>query len=513
MKKILFLFLFLITVLTSAYSDNCYTNGISYTTSYVAKPLYTFKKDGYWRYAFICTNCVGYTCGTTPPPLMDSDYTDGVCTRSDAGVVTCTKNPDPLGGKQCRDLFQKDGVAYTCNPNTNEATEIPYSDGTTYDPDNNEDIPNCNDGYSVTNKIYMSANGSDTPYKSWSCSKNVTNPDGSITGDNGVIIGADGSITTPNPAGGSTTVFVNGSTSTIHPDGSITTTPPTTPPPTDPGTGTSGGSTGGTDSGSGSTTGGTSGTGSTGGTTGTDTGSGSTGGTDTGTTDTGGTSGTGTGDFGTDSSNTDYWNQSNTGTGTSGGGSTGGTDSGTTTGTDTGTGTTGTDSGTGGTGSTGTGTTGTDSGTATGAGDCNDSNMTLIEKTLCKISNIFTPAGTNPTSNPLASSNSLIDGVTSEYSTFKTNIANQGDTLKSLVYTSIDTVNQGFTFNISPNEVVSCPKDYTLDLSALNMANMNVVLDICLQTSKLQPYFYPLFLIMFSVGTTLITFRMLGVLI
>ena len=73
---------------------------------------------------------------------------------------------------------------------------------------------------------------------------------------------------------------------------------------------------------------------------------------------------------------------------------------------------------------------------------CDDSNMTLTEKTLCKISNIFTPAGTNPTSNPLASSNSLIDGVTSEYSTFKSNIANQGDTLKSLVYSSVDTVNQ-----------------------------------------------------------------------
>lgn len=405
------------------------------------------------------------------------------------GDLDFLPNPDPLGGAQCRDLFQKDGVAYSCNPNNNQATRIPYSNGVTTDPETGDDVPNCNEGYSYTNSPNMSVGGTGTSYYSHTCTKNLTNPDGSITGDNGVTVYPDGSVETPNPDGSKTRVFTDGSTTTTYPDGSTTSTPAPTPP-TDSGTGTSGGSTGGTgtDTGTGSTTGGDSGTGSTGGTTGTDTGTGSTGGTDSGTGTTGGTSGTGTDTGG-----------STGGTGTSGGGSTGGTDSGSTNG-----GTTGTDSGTG----TNTGTTDP----TTGADDCNDLNMTLTEKTLCKIKNVFTPTPNN-TPNPLQNSGGLIDGFIGEYSTFKTNISNQGDTLKSLVYTSIDTVNQGFSFNISPNEVVSCPKDYTLDLSALNMSNMNVVLDICLQTSKLKPYFYPLFLIMFSVGTTLITFRMLGVLI
>lgn len=87
---------------------------------------------------------------------------------SNKGFVTCqdgqykeVPNPDPLAEPRCRDLFQKDGQAYTCNPNTNEATPIPNSDGTTTDPEDGETIPNCNEGYSVssTSNAYVGGSG------------------------------------------------------------------------------------------------------------------------------------------------------------------------------------------------------------------------------------------------------------------------------------------------------------------------------------------------------------------
>lgn len=403
------------------------------------------------------------------------------------GVPNFVPNPDPSSDDgQCNDLFVKDGQAYTCNPNTNEATLIPNSNGLAYDPNNDDYVPNCNDGYDWTSTPTLVIGGSGSNYTTWGCAPSTG------TGDTGTGSTGDGSDTSgDNGVGGST------------------------------GTGT--GDTGST-GGSGSTTGtGDTSTGGSGGSGGSVSGGGSTGGTG----DTG-TANPDTGDITTPpTDNPDTGD--NTGTTTP---PTDNTDNGDTT-------TPPTDGSTDGTGD--------DTDTTNGADSCNDPNLTLQEQMLCKLNSAFGGLGskidtTNSklttsntylksidtslgslnsqltpnqaiNSNPLNGSTSLIDGVINEYSTFKSNITNQGETLKTLVNSSIDTVNNGFEFNITSNEVLNCPKTYELNLSALNMQNMDVILDICEQSSKLKPYFYPLFLILFSIATTIITFRMLGVLI
>ena len=429
MKKILFL---LVLIYNFAFSANT-------TFSYVAQMMsgynYTTDNSGYsypiWQSGsagglmIFWKSSTRILVNTNSPRAVGSDPCIGsVSVNLVNGKVVCSGgsfnealNPDPLGGSECRDLFQKDGVAYTCNPNTNEATSVPYSNGVTIDPEDGKDVPNCNEGYSYDTTINFPNQGTTSGgYNSYTCLKDPFNPDGSFLGDNGTIIGADGSITTPNPAGGSTTVFLDGSTSTIHQDGTITTTPPTTPPPTDSGTGTTG-STGGTGSTSGSTTGGTSGTGTTGGTTGTDTGSGSTGGT-TGTTDTGGTSGTGT---------------------------TGGTTSGTT-GTDTGTSTEPT----------------------TGADNCTDSNMTLLEKTLCKVNNSLNTLPTDggqAFSDKFTGVSSGADGSNDGFMTFISDMRSSYNTFANQITNTRQFFQEGFTFNPIRNIVNSNNLEQCLTIS------------------------------------------------
>ena len=535
MKKIL-LFLFLV------FSYNLFAvcpPGSGPKVTYTATNNYpngnpNFKQVYYpyapwYGYFYLVTNI--YECAQTIP-----NNTSQNCRFDNKGVLHCVDfnvpfpgsfdengnfqvlpNLDPLQDPsgRCRSLYQKDGKAYSCNPDTNEATIIPNSDGVTIDPEDGKDIPNCKSGYTWSS---MGAGGTNTnaspTHTVYSCVPSSST--GSGLGDTGGATNPNvGTVT--NPDGTTTTTLPDGTTHTYYPSSQTTVT---RYPSGEEQTTYHNNSNGGTDSGSGSSTGGTSGTGSTGGTsgtgstggtTGTDSGTGSTGGT-TGTTDGGSTGGT--------SSSGGVGSSTTTGGTPSTGGTTGGTSS-------TG-GTTGTTDG----GSTG-GTTTTTPPTTEIADDCSDPSLTLEQKQLCisnsklttanaklssidsslsSIKNILTPFD-SVTSNPLEGSDSLITGVIGEYTSFKNNIVAQGDTLKTLVYTSIDTVNQGFNFNISSNEVINCPKNYELILSALNMPNMTVTLDICEQTSQLKPYFYPMFLIMFSVMTTILTFRMLGVLL
>ncbi len=541
MKKI-FLFLFLVFSynLFAACAPNSVHKVTYYATYNYPNGTSNFKQVYYpyapwYGYFYLVTD-------DNPCALNIPNNTSQNCRIDKKGVLHCVEpdvpfpssfddngnfqvlpNPDPLQDPsgRCRSLYQKDGQAYSCNPDSNEATLIPNSDGVTIDPEDGRDIPNCKSGYTWSS---MGAGGTNTnaspTHTVYSCvpssstGSGLGNTGGSTNPNVGTVTNPNGTTTTTLPDGTTHTYYPSSQTTvTRYPSGEEQTTyHNNSNGGTDSG---SGSSTGGTDSGSGSSTGGTSGTGTTGGTTGTNTGTGTSGGT-TGTTDGGSPGGT--------SSSGGVGSTSTTG----GTGSTGGT-TGTNTGTGSPGGTTGTNTGTGTSG----GTTTTTPPTTEIADNCSDASLTLEQKQLCisnsklttanaklssidsslsSIKNLLTPLD-SVTSNPLDGSDSLITGVIGEYTSFKNNIVAQGDTLKTLVYTSIDTVNQGFNFNISSNEVINCPKNYELILSALNMPNMTVTLDICEQTSKLKPYFYPMFLIMFSVMTTILTFRMLGVLL
>ena len=204
------------------------------------------------------TTLINYTCGnsgTGAPICSNKIDTNGIMVCKDSNDVDpeYVKNPDPLGGGQCRDLFQKEGQAYTCNPNTNEATPIPNSNGTIADPETGADKPNCNDGYSYTNMPNMSANGSTTGYYTHSCIVDTPTPPTGGTGTGGtgepsISYGGDGSVTMTLPDGTKQTTYGDGWVTTTYPDGSTSSTPPRTGGSggSSGGSGTSGGGTGGT---------------------------------------------------------------------------------------------------------------------------------------------------------------------------------------------------------------------------------------------------------------------------
>lgn len=492
MKKI-FLFLFLIYT-SNLFAETCTAPGIITSTYYLEKQnpnlLFAKKIDGVRTFYIFHVSGKQWYC-SDPEPADNPECVGGFIAGI-TGLYSCKDgsykpNPQDNGSPHCDDLFVKDGQAYTCNPNTNEATLIPNSNGLAYDPNNDDYVPNCNDGYDWTSTPTLVIGGSGSNYTTWGCAPSTG------TGDTGTGSTGDGSDT-----GGDT--GVGGST----------------------GTGTGDTSTGDTGStgGSGSTTGtGDTSTGGSGGSGGSVSGGGSTGGTNPDGGDTTTPPATDNPDTGDNDNTTTTPPIDNPDNGDTTTPPTDGSNDGT----------------------------GDNTDTTNGADSCDDPNLTLQEKMLCKLNSAFGGLGskidtTNSklttsntylnsidsslgsiknqltpnqaiNSNPLNGSTSLIDGVINEYSTFKSNITNQGETLKTLVNSSIDTVNNGFEFNITSNEVLNCPKTYELNLSALNMQNMDVILDICEQSSKLKPYFYPLFLILFSIATTIITFRMLGVLI
>lgn len=187
---------------------------------------------------------------------------NSTCYINDNQQIQCTVNPDPLGGHECRDLFQKNGVAYTCNPNTNEATPIPNSSGTMSDPEDGKDIPKCNDGYEHTSTPTLNQGAPGTGYNSWGCSASTGTGDtgsnnggtgtgtggtGTGTGEPSISYGGDGSVTMTLPDGTKQTTYGDGWVTTTYPDGTTS----STAPHSSGGSGTSGG--GGGSSGSGTT--------------------------------------------------------------------------------------------------------------------------------------------------------------------------------------------------------------------------------------------------------------------
>lgn len=288
MKKILFLLTFIYSFSFAAYNTdraelmsmiNGSTNKLLYFdagtspnysyfvvntysgSSYCGKSSSTYYSfTGYGQYYGICVNY--YSTASEKPqecPFGNTYDTEGVYTCSN-GFYNYNPNPDPLQSDngQCRDLFQKDGVAYTCNPNTNEATPIENSDGVINDPEMG-DVPNCSDGYSpVATQNIPNVGTDEGMYNSWSCESNSgTGDGGSNGGDTGtptptITTNPDGSKSWTLPDGTNLHLTTNGTLTTTYPDGSSTVSQVGTS--YDPTTGSTGGSSGGsgTSGGSGS---------------------------------------------------------------------------------------------------------------------------------------------------------------------------------------------------------------------------------------------------------------------
>ena len=230
MKKILLL---LLLSYSFSFATTCYEK---------KRNTYDFesqcKNQSQW---YTSATCVQNSAGSYYMYFLTSYQTEALCsntgttnevldngiltTNFDNGTTSFTPNPDPLGGGQCRDLFQKDGVAYTCNPNTNEATPIENSSGVGFD-DEGKDAPNCNEGYEVTSTMVV-AGSSGTGYTSWGCSKSSV-PENGGGGDNGnptfetptTSTSQDGSTTWTWSDGTKQTLSSNGTLTTYYPDGS-----------------------------------------------------------------------------------------------------------------------------------------------------------------------------------------------------------------------------------------------------------------------------------------------------
>ncbi|QKF67174.1 putative membrane protein [Arcobacter venerupis] len=446
----------------------------------------------------------GLTCPNVP--IYPNPTDNGVCNSSDGENVICTNNPDPLGGGQCRDLFQKNGQAYTCNPNTNEATPIPNSDGVETDPEKG-DIPKCNEGYEYTSTPHL---GGGDKYNDWGCSASSGTGDGgtgsgSGTGDGGssptITTNADGSKSWTLPNGTNYNLTTNGTLTTTYPDGSSS----VKQVGSDYGAGSSGG-------GSGTSTGGGAGN----------------------TTNENNT----TPPTDTPIDNTPVSNSCN--------------DSGltlqekmlcelnagmkkqnsenapenslnqllkdlkTSNQTD----------------NTALNTNLKDI-KALNENQLNkqtQSNSTLekindsanatelynkvMNETLNKISNqLEADPNTPDTGNALEGAGNIIDTLANEYTTFKDNMINQGNTIVSLVDSSKETINQGFSFTLSQSDITTCPMDYNLDLSSIGQGSFAVKIDLCKYTSMLKPFLYPLFLISMTLGLVFTSFRLIGVLL
>ena len=491
---------------------------INVSTLPYSKGSSTYQFSGSWY--LTAQQGITYTqCSARPVPLAnDSDVNfcgsvtsivNGtrlyLCDKT-TGDFNYAPNPDPLGGSQCRDLFQKDGVAYTCNPNSNEATAIPNSEGTILDPDSpsGKDKPNCNEGFESSSTITV-AGGGNSSYVSWSCiAKTPTPPNGNTggtggTGEPSISYGGDGSITMTLPDGTRQTTYGDGWVTTTYPDGTTSSTPPRT--------------------------GGSGGSGSSGG-------------------GTGGTSGNTTNEDNTTPStdtpidNTPVANSCSDSNltlqekmlcelnaGMKKQNSEGAPqnslnqllkDLKTSNQTD----------------NTAINTNLKDvvSGTAQLVNKQTEANATLknindsanatelytkvMADDLRKISGqLEADPNTPSTGNALEGSGNIIDSLASTFTEFKDNMKNQGDTLSNLISSANNTVNQGFTLTVNNSNLQTCPKSYILDLSSMGLTNQTVVIDICYVASMLKPFLYPIFLILMTISLTFFTFKMIGVLL
>lgn len=512
MKKI---FLFLILAYSYSFANMCTVYSSTYWQGWEDCAYKTSTVNVYGTSITACWNpSTGPYCYAPIPTALATDP-NGVCYHDSQGNQVCTKNPDPSGGPRCNDLFQKDGQAYTCNPNTNEATPIPNSDGITPDPeDPDNNIPKCNDGYEYTSIPSMTVGGSgESGYTSWGCSASTnggntgTGNTGSTGDGSGGGTGStgDGNITTKtNPDGSVTMTLPDGTTNTTYGDGVVITTYP------DGSTSTTGGSGG---------VGGTSGGGS------------------------GGTSGTGTdgntsnesetptpetpidetpvatscsdssltlqekmlcemnagmkklnSESSPDNSLNNLINDMNKNLNTN--------------------------------------ITAVNTNIKTtnqkldsmknlqqhqlSQAVITNSKLNSIDTELKNLNTNLLPSSTDSDAipNPYGlESKNFIDGLLNQYSTFKNNIDGQIDTLNNTFNNAKATFEQGVHLNLSNTEIVNCPITYTLDMSSFFNKQIPINIDFCEHTSKLKPLLYPIFLILMSLGVVFLAIRFIGVLI
>lgn len=458
---------------------------------------------------------ITYSCSGSGTPICTTEaYSDGLLlcksdTDPDPDIVP---NPDPNGGSTCRDGFVKDGQYYNCNPNTNEAELVPNSDGYEEDEEGNQ-YPKCNDGFENNSSIVIS-NGNERTYNTQSCVQQ-SNTDSPGTGDNGSFpdapttsVGADGSTSWTWGDGTTQTLSPNGTLTTYYPDGTNSVkqvgndyTP----------------STGGT-SGGGSGTGGTGGAGTNGNTTNE--------------TDTPNNNDTPIDETPVSNSCSDSsltlqekmlcemnagmkklnsesspqnslnnlikeMNKDNN-----------------------------------------TNTTAINTNIKetnkllTDTKALNENQLSELKNVTKELKKLNASTGTtssvvSPEVNPFEpaeednggivstfeSDKNLIDSFFDIYTNFKDNLLGHQDTLNNLINNTASTINGGIGLSLSTTEIINCPLNYNLDMTSTLGKNIPFNIDICEITSKTKPYLYPIFLILFTVGTVFFAFRFIGVLL
>jgi hypothetical protein len=110
-----------------------------------------------------------------------------------------------------------------------------------------------------------------------------------------------------------------------------------------------------------------------------------------------------------------------------------------------------------------------------------------------------------PDLSDLKDSSSWINGVLDEYKTFYNNLKDSGNSFTTFANGAKDTIEQGFTLNLSSSQMVNCPLDYVIDLSSMGQESININVDFCEQTSKLRPYLYPFILIILFISIIFFT--------
>lgn len=240
MKKILFL---LILAYSYSFSWSTYQCGANlsfinsgpvlsgpYWTPYEGCQRNYYKSDVTVTYGGLAWSISLYSGTGSPACNSTLEMSDGIMTcTEDNKLGEFIPNPDPNGGSTCRELFQKDGVAYNCNPNTNESAPIENSDGLIEDEEGNE-YPKCNDGYdyAITQNGMSNTTGTDKMYNSYSCEQITNSEDGNNEENPNTFpdapttsTGADGSTTWTWGDGTTQTLSPNGTLTTYYPDGTI----------------------------------------------------------------------------------------------------------------------------------------------------------------------------------------------------------------------------------------------------------------------------------------------------
>lgn len=468
--------------------------------------------------------CLGRPEVPVIPQLENPD--NGLChIDPNTYELVCNYNPDPQGGQRCKDLFVKDGNAYTCNPNTNEASLIDNSNGLEDDEDGGK-RPKCNEGFEYAVVPNMNpSEGTSTMYNSWSClASSPSNPDNGTTPENNIGIttetNTDGSTTSTLPDGTKVHTSTNGTITTTYPNGNTTVS-----------------------GGSGTVSGGSGSSGSSGG------GSAS-----------GGSGALTPSESGTQSDDTPYipesvanscssssltlqekmlceLNQGMKNQNSEGNPSNSLNNLIKNLNSDTSDSLTAVNKNIKFTNDNleiinkNTANTNQNLQSLTNQTYQNNTELKAINETLKNIAtntkdtstntgstttvttpgeSIFDSDEINPDMSDLNDSSSWTSSILGTYTTFFDNVQNSNDTFKTLALDVSNQINEGFNLNFTNENITNCPQSFIMDLSAFKQSNLNLNIDFCEQTSKLKPFIYPFLLIFLTVSLVFFTIKIIG---